>query len=478
MPLPRPTRPRARRLLVLATVLFASLLALVPALTAADGDPPDTITVCHSTGGGEYEPDTALENDFYGTTAQGHGEHPADIVPPFVVEDPRPGDPGSFPGRNSDLVGETLLRERLRAPDLPRRGERQSSVTGSGHADENPSVTQPAHDPVRAIPSDREQRRSQGRPPRHDDEPAVPGERERNGATSSRRSSYIDENGVRQVSQGVNWTPEGQAIYENGCKSPVTPIPRRADHSRSSSASRISVTGSSWPTSGTTTRTTGPSRRRPTRTSSRREREREAADVVRQGASPGSCSRSSSAETITWSLTGNELRVPRGLKPCPGGSITVIKRLVPAADTGKFALLIDGEVKGGASAVGDGGTTGRSPSPAGRHTVSETRRARHLARGLHDRHHLRIGQHRGRPGARRLDVTVRRGAKVECTITNTAKALAQQVSPVLECVVFNDGRAGHRCLGLRQRERAPGCRPRGWDDGTAGELLHAESSDA
>ena len=131
MPLPRPTRPRARRLLVLATVLFASLLALVPALTAADGDPPDTITVCHSTGGGEYVPDTALENDFYGTTAQGHGEHPADIVPTFVVDDPRPGDPGSFPGQNADLVGETLLANDCELPSLA-RGRREAGRREAG----------------------------------------------------------------------------------------------------------------------------------------------------------------------------------------------------------------------------------------------------------------------------------------------------------------------------------------------------------
>ena len=42
----------------------------------------------------------------------------------------------------------------------------------------------------------------------------------------------------------------------------------------------------------------------------------------------------------------------------PRRSITVVKRLVPPRTPGRFALQIDGEVAGGAAAVGDDGTTG------------------------------------------------------------------------------------------------------------------------
>src|SRR5262249_53916749 len=39
--------------------------------------------------------------------------------------------------------------------------------------------------------------------------------------------TYVDENGTTQVFPGYNWSPEGQAIWENGCKpgrKPLTPI--------------------------------------------------------------------------------------------------------------------------------------------------------------------------------------------------------------------------------------------------------------
>src|SRR5207247_231257 len=55
------------------------------------------------------------------------------------------------------------------------------------------------------------------------------------------------------------------------------------------------------------------------------------------------------------------------LKP---SHLTVIKQLLPANDSGKFDLKVDGVAK--ASAVGDGGTTGSVEVSAGQHTVSET----------------------------------------------------------------------------------------------------------
>jgi hypothetical protein len=56
--------------------------------------------------------------------------------------------------------------------------------------------------------------------------------------------------------------------------------------------------------------------------------------------------------------------------PPPTGTIKVTKKLVPATDSGKFNLLIDGTVK--AANVGDGGTTGTQTVNTGVHTVGET----------------------------------------------------------------------------------------------------------
>jgi hypothetical protein len=55
--------------------------------------------------------------------------------------------------------------------------------------------------------------------------------------------------------------------------------------------------------------------------------------------------------------------------PPPTGTIKVTKSLVPASDSGKFNLLIDGATN--AANVGDGGTTGVVTVPAGTHTVGE-----------------------------------------------------------------------------------------------------------
>src|SRR5215216_5885687 len=56
--------------------------------------------------------------------------------------------------------------------------------------------------------------------------------------------------------------------------------------------------------------------------------------------------------------------------PRPTGTIKVTKKLVPATDSGKFNLLIDGAVK--AANVGDGGTTGTQTVDTGVHTVGES----------------------------------------------------------------------------------------------------------
>ena len=73
-----------------------------------DGDHQDTVDLCHF-GDGDYEAAVAPESDFYGPDAQGHARDGQDIVPPFVIENPRPGDPSSFDGRHLDDRGQAIL---------------------------------------------------------------------------------------------------------------------------------------------------------------------------------------------------------------------------------------------------------------------------------------------------------------------------------------------------------------------------------
>ena len=253
---------------------------------------------------------------------------------------------------------------------------------------------------------------------------------------------YIDENGKPAVSKGVNWTPEGQAIYQNGCN-------RRSRRSRTSRSRRSSSAWRTWarevprhfgynnPNDGTVDAAgrsellhagapTGSSRRR---------------------SAPGAsqmCSRPSSGETLTWSLTGNELTGHREARqPLPRGVDHGLQAARPADDTGSFALRINGEVKGGAAAVGDGGTTGTIAVHTGRHTVSETGAP---GTSLAD-YTIEIVCRTGRPETSSPARTVRRsrsavapGRRRSCARSRTRPRRQATGGPAgLECVVFNDG---------------------------------------
>ena len=74
--------------------------------------------------------------------------------------------------------------------------------------------------------------------------------------------------------------------------------------------------------------------------------------------------------TITWHLTGKSASASASSERCRG-SITVTKHLAPSDDVGRFSLRIDGNVVGGAEAVGDGDTTGTIAVETGSRTVSE-----------------------------------------------------------------------------------------------------------
>ncbi len=78
---------------------------------------------------------------------------------------------------------------------------------------------------------------------------------------------------------------------------------------------------------------------------------------------------------LTPELVGKSTAlVATSFVPCkpasPQGTITVTKKLVPADDSGRFDLLVDGTVK--KAGAGDGGTTGAVSVPAGSHSISET----------------------------------------------------------------------------------------------------------
>jgi Prealbumin-like fold domain len=103
------------------------------------------------------------------------------------------------------------------------------------------------------------------------------------------------------------------------------------------------------------------------------------------------------------------------------GTIKVIKKLVPAADSGRFDLAVGGQVV--ADGAGDGGSGARQVAPGG-YTVSESGDGATDLAGYasaiecrRDGHVIAAG-----PGASLGGVAVDSGELVICTITNTRKA--------------------------------------------------------
>ena len=75
---------------------------------------------------------------------------------------------------------------------------------------------------------------------------------------------------------------------------------------------------------------------------------------------------------------------------------------------------------------------------------------------LPDRNGLQAGRRRRQErGRTSVDVIVRRGDAIVCTITNEAKAQAPNVSPVLECVLFNNGSPDVAYWGYNNRVARP-----------------------
>lgn len=111
-------------------------------------------------------------------------------------------------------------------------------------------------------------------------------------------------------------------------------------------------------------------------------------------------------------------------------TLTIIKRVIPPRDRGRFDLLIDGVVR--ARAVGNGGSTGAVPVKPGRHRVSER-----AAKGT------RLGAYTGVVSGAcdsKGRVTLKAGESKTCIITNKPKPTDRTTLRVDKIVVPNDGR--------------------------------------
>ena len=248
---------------------------------------------------------------------------------------------------------------------------------------------------------------------------------------------YLDEKGQTKTFPGYNWPEGGQAILQNDCNTPSPPTPpvrpvlecvERLD------TGFLAHFGYDNPNSAPVTPPADENFFSP-------------GDADRgqpKKFAPGSHSdvfQVESGEPLTWSLTGDRVTASEAENRCEG-SITVFKELVPSDDDGRFALKIDGDVKGGAAAVGNGGTTGTIAVTADRHTVSETEAA---GTSLDDyttqiicRTDGGAGKEVAGTGGPSVSVRVARGESVECVITNEAKPVPTTVVPQLECVVVDD----------------------------------------
>jgi uncharacterized repeat protein (TIGR01451 family) len=433
-----------------AVVGLAVVFLTVPGVLAQSGPQPvDTVTICHRLAGGAYEPRTARETDFYRVPRPRHGRHRRDIVPPFTIERPRSGELGSFPGRNWSRQRQAIFNAGcLRAPPT------QVRICHATNSSSNPYTVQ---------------------------EPAIANNGDLNGGHLKHKGpvypapdwgdiippyTYVDENGVTQTFPGYNWSEDGQAIWQHGCEPPVPPTPERLTpilecvevtedrflaHFGYDNPNTTTVEP---PSSQNRFVPAPPNRGQPIAFTAGRVKD--AFQVDWDG------------DPLAWFLTGNTLTVSRSSPRCQG-SITIVKRLVPADDPGRFDLEIDGEVAGGAAAVGDGDTTGTIAVSADRHTVGESAAP---GTSLGDYAIEIVCRADGGAGpvvaganGPSVAVQVRRNDAIVCAITNTAGQQAQDVRPVLECVVFNASLPDLAVWGYVNRSGGPVSIPVGPDNG-------------
>ena len=243
--------------------------------------------------------------------------------------------------------------------------------------------------------------------------------------------TYVDQKGDTQVFPGYNWSPQGQAIWQLGCRpglEPLTPVVECVearpgggflahfgyDNPNSEIAVHFENVFAPLSADG----------QQPT--------------LFQSGRVEDAFQVQSDGEPLTWHLTGNQVTATASSTRC-GGSITIVKILNPRSDPGRFDLEIDGVTAGGAASVGDGGSTGTIAVGTGQHTVGESAAKNTDLSDFDVQVICRDGTGVVREGSGpRLSVTIRNGQEIVCTITNTLK-IANTISPVLECVVFQSG---------------------------------------
>jgi hypothetical protein len=112
------------------------------------------------------------------------------------------------------------------------------------------------------------------------------------------------------------------------------------------------------------------------------------------------------------------------------GTIKVTKKLVPATDSGKFNLLIDGQAK--ATNVGDGGTTGTQTVLPGTHTVAETAGTATDLSNYDSSTSCVDKAHTAKPADTDGSLAVAKGDQWDCVITNTRKSTPTPPPPPVE----------------------------------------------
>lgn len=269
--------------------------------------------------------------------------------------------------------------------------------------------------------------------------------------------TYVDEDGETQVFPGYNWSPDGQAIWQNGCNGvpepPAALTPTLECVEPLSGDGFLAHFGFRNPNA-QAVESPSPNSFAPPPA------DRGQPTTFQPGAVADAFQVESGGGSLTWTLTANHLTATSGAKRCQA-SVTIVKKLNPSDDDGRFALQIDGKTAGGAEAVGDGGTTGTIAVDAGDHTVGEVAAPGTDLADYDIEIVCRNGdQIVGRGTTAKVTVRVPRDASVTCVITNTRKEVPpgperKFVRPVLECVAFAAGAPSVAYWGYRNDNNFP-----------------------